>query len=66
MINNYLLNDFRIDFTFLNIVNKNNMIKRLKLRKSLNRYDKFNVNFYQKVQRGYLRLANKKKENIEL
>jgi len=66
MINNYLLNDFRIDFTFLNIVNKNNMIKRLKLRKSLNRYDKFNVNFYQKVQRGYLRLANKKKRKYRI
>ena len=37
------------------------MIKRLKIRKSLNRYDKFNENFYQKVQKGFLKLA--KKEN---
>ena len=28
-INNYLLKNLKIDFTFLNIVNKNNMIKRL-------------------------------------
>ena len=35
------------------------MIKRLKLRKSLNRYDKFNENFYQKVQKGFLKIANK-------
>ena len=42
------------------------MIKRLKLRKSLNRYDKFNINFYQKVQRGYLKLANKNKKKYKI
>ena len=35
------------------------MINRLKKRKSLNRYDKFNYNFYNKVQRGFLKLAKK-------
>ena len=53
-INKYLLKDFKVDFTFLNIVNKINMTKRLKLRKTLNRYDKFNNFFYQKVQNGFL------------
>ncbi len=48
-VNKHLLKNVKIDFTFLNIVNKKNMIKRLKLRKSLNRYDKFNNSFYQKV-----------------
>ena len=37
------------------------MIKRLKLRKSLNRYDKFNNLFYQKVQNGFIKLAKKNK-----
>ena len=55
--NKYLLKNFCIDFTFLNIVNKNNMIKRLKIRKSLNRYDKFNNKFYEKVQKGFIKLA---------
>ena len=50
-INQYLLKDFKVDFTFLNIVNKKNLNKRLKSRKSLNRYDQFNYNFYEKVQR---------------
>ena len=59
-INNYLLKNFKIDFTFLNIVNKKNMIKRLKSRRSLNRYDKFKSNFYQKVQKGFLKLSDKK------
>ena len=60
-INDYLLKDFKVDYTFLNTVNKKNMIKRLNQRKLLNRYDKFHNNFYQKVQRGFLKLANKSK-----
>ena len=65
-INNYLLEGFKIDFTFLNTVNRTNMFKRLKLRKKLNRYDKFDYNFYKKVQRGFLKLSkvNKKKYQI--
>ena len=65
-INKYLLKDFKINFTFLNVVNKQNMIKRLGLRKSLNRYDKFNSNFYQKVQKGFLRLSNKDKKRYQI
>ena len=60
-INKYLLKDFKINLTFLNIVSKKNMLKRLKLRKSLNRYDKFNNSFYQKVQKGFLKLSKKNK-----
>ena len=62
IINHYLLKNFKVDFTFLNIVNTNNMFKRLKLRKSLNRYDKFNGQFYQKVQKGFLKLSKKNKK----
>ena len=59
-INNYLLNSLKIKHTFLNIVNNENMIKRLRKRKKLNRYDKFNSNFYKKVQRGFLKISKKK------
>ena len=65
-INKYLLKNFKIDFTFLNTVNKSNMIKRLKTRKSINRYDKFNYNFYQKVQKGFLKLAKKNRKKYLL
>ena len=58
-LNSFILKSFRIDFTFLNIVNKANMHKRLKLRKNLNRYDKFKSAFYDKVQKGYLKIAKK-------
>ena len=60
-INKFLLGGIKINFTFLNIVNKNNMIKRLNKRKKLNRYDKFNSTFYDKVQKGFLRIAKKNK-----
>jgi len=60
-INNFLLKKIKIDFTFLNIVNKKNLLLRLKQRKSLNRYDKFDMRFYNKVQKGFLKLAFKKK-----
>ena len=61
-INNHLLNKFSVDFTFLNKVDPNNMIKRLKSRNSLNRYDKFKLSFYLKVQKGFLKLAMKNKK----
>ena len=60
-INNFLLKKIKIDFTFLNIVNKKNVFLRLKQRKLLNRYDKFDMRFYNKVQKGFLKLAFKKK-----
>ena len=66
LVNRYILKDFKISFTFLNIVNKSNIIKRLKLRRSLNRYDRFNNNFYQKVQKGFLHLAKKNKSRYKV
>ena len=60
-LNKYLLGNIKPSYTFLNIVNKKNMLIRLKLRKKLNRYDKFTANFYNKVQNGFLKLAQNKK-----
>ena len=58
-INKFVLDRLKVDFTFLNIVSEKNMIKRLKKRKRLNRYDKFNKNFYKKVQKGFIKMAKK-------
>ena len=49
LINKFLLNNIKVDFTFLNIVNKKNLFLRLKKRKNLNRYDQFNISFLTKV-----------------
>ena len=65
-INSHILKKFKVDFTFLNIINKKNMIKRLKSRKSLNRYDKFRQKFYLKVQNGFLTLAKKNKKKYKI
>jgi len=66
LINNLILKNFKVDYTFLNVVNNKNMIKRLKVRKSLNRYDNFNKNFYQKVQKGFLKIAKKNKRKYRI
>ena len=58
-INKFILGGLKVDFTFLNVVSEKNMIKRLKKRKRLNRYDKFNKNFYKKVQKGFIKMAKK-------
>ena len=54
-LNKYLLKNIKVDFTFLNIVNRKNLYERLKKRKSLNRYDKFNIKFYKKVHNGLIK-----------
>ena len=66
IINKFLLKNFKVNFTFLNIVSKKNMISRLKFRKSLNRYDRFNYSFYNKVQKGFLKIAKKEKKKYLL
>ena len=58
-ISNFLLKNIKISFTFLNLVSEKNMKIRLKQRKKLNRYDKFEMSFYKKVQSGFIKIANK-------
>ena len=65
-INKFLLKNIKVNFTFLNLVNKKNLYTRLKKRKSLNRYDKFNMEFYNKVKKGFLKLANSKKKLYQI
>ena len=58
-INDFLLKDININFTFLNTVNQKNMKSRLMQRKNLNRYDRFNSSFYDKVQKGFIKILKK-------
>ena len=60
-MNNFLLGNLKPTFTFLSVVNKKNMLKRLNVRKNNNKYDNFKYNFYNKVQKGFLKIANKNK-----
>ena len=61
-INNFLLKNIKVSFTFLNLVNPKNMKLRLNQRKKLNRYDKFKMLFYKKVQSGFIQISNKNKK----
>ena len=63
MINQFLLKKIKVNFTILHLVNKKNILLRLSKRKKLNRYDKFKIQFYNKVQSGFLKIANKNKKN---
>ena len=65
-LNKSLLKNVKVSFTFLNIVNKKNLQTRLKKRKTLNRYDKFKISFYNKVQKGFVKLSKKQKNKYQL
>jgi len=63
-MNNFVIDKFKADLTILSIVNNKNMRKRLNLRKNINKYDKFNYSFYDKVQKGFLKIARNNKNYI--
>jgi len=63
-LNKNILKHINPTFTFLNIVNMKNLKSRLKTKLNKNRYDNFNTNFYNKVQRGYIQLSKNKKNYI--
>ena len=62
LLNKLILKKIKPDFTFLNTVNMRNLKIRLRERSNNNRYDKFKINFYNKVQKGYLQLSKNKKK----
>ncbi len=63
-MNNFVIDKFKADLTILSVVNNKNMKKRLSLRKNINKYDKFNYSFYEKVQKGFLKIAKNNKNYI--
>ena len=65
-INKFIIGEFNPNLTFLSVVKKNDMKKRLNSRKHKNKYDKFNYSFYKKVQKGYLQLSKNKKKYVIL
>ena len=61
-IHENILSKVKPNLTFLLTVNINESIKRIKKRGSLNRYDKLSKDFYNKVQKKFINLANKNKK----
>lgn len=63
-LNKFIIGNLKPDLTILSLVNTINLKKRLLNRKKLDRYDNFNFKFYKKVQIGFNKLANKKKNYL--
>ena len=62
-IHKKILKDIKPNIVFVLKVSKKSSKIRLKKRKTLNRYDKFNSAFYNKVQNGFIKLAKSKKKS---
>ncbi len=60
-LNKFILKNIKPSFTFLNIVDMKNLKLRISKRSKTNRYDNFNINFYKRVQNGYIQLSKNKK-----
>ena len=61
LIHKYILKNIKPDLTFLLRVSLSTAMKRLKKRKNKNRYDKFSKNFYNNVQKAFIKIAKKDK-----
>ena len=64
IINKLLLVNIKPHLIFLNIVSMKNLSLRLKNRKNKNRYDRFNIKFYNRVQNGFIKISKNKKNYI--
>ena len=56
-IHKHILKGLRPDLTFILIIKISKAMERLKKRKNKNRYDKFSKNFYDKVQKAFIKIA---------
>ena len=63
-INKILVGNIKPNIVFLNVVSNTNLMKRLNLRKNKNRYDFFKAKFYEKVQKGFLKLSKNRSKYI--
>ena len=59
-LNKIILKNIKPSFTFLNIVNMRNLKLRINKRRK-NRYDIFDESFYKKVQNGFIKISQKKR-----
>ena len=66
MLNRFIVGNFNPNIVFLSTVNSKNLQKRLRNRSKLNRYDKFKIKFYNKVQNGYEKISSNKSKYIKI
>ena len=61
-VHKYILRGIKPDLTFILRVNISKALQRLEKRKKKNRYDKFSKNFYDRVQKAFLKIAKTNKK----
>ena len=62
VVHKYILGAIKPDLTFILKTNISKAMQRLKQRKKKNRYDKFSKNFYDRVQKAFLKIARTDKK----
>ena len=63
-IHKFILRGIKPDLTIVLKVKKSSFLRRLKKRKTKNRYDNFPVKFYLKAQRAFLKIAKNKSKYL--
>ena len=61
VIHKYILKNLKPDLTFILKVSPKTSYRRLKKRKTKNRYDNFPKSFYKKAQNSFIKIAKNKK-----
>ena len=61
-VHKYILGRIKPDLTFILKANLSRVMQRLAKRKRKNRYDKFSKNFYNRVQKAFLKIAKTNKK----
>ncbi len=61
-VHKYILGDIKPDLTFVLKANISTALHRLKKRKRKNRYDRFSKNFYNRVQKAFIKIAKNNKK----
>ena len=65
-LHKHILKGLKPDYTFILTVNIKKAMNRLKKRKNKNRYDKFTSNFYNKVQKAFIKISKNNKKRYML
>ena len=66
IVHKYILRKINPDLTFILKANISRSMQRLKKRKKKNRYDKFSKNFYDRVQKAFLKIAKSDKKKYTI
>jgi len=65
-VHKYILGSIKPDLTFILKANISKAMQRLRKRKRKNRYDKFSKNFYDRVQKAFLKIAKSDKKKYTI